>query len=343
MLLIITGAGASASLNPLKRSNVGLPLTDNLLTAASMDNRFPRLTQLLPKIQRGLQRGEALEAILESFSRESAEDPVRGVQLSEMRIYLRLLIKNKASDFSDGPTVYDDLVERIRHWCATSAGTFCAATFNYDTLMDEALQRAGLNYFRTEDAVSMPTAPFRGYFKLHGSTNWQYRVAIQKDVTHLPGGGRTIGGRTLRTYPPSEQELLGAKLSVNHQDSFQLTNEGEQYFESYPALAIPVAFKNDSMFVIPRPELQKLTDLLKEATGILVVGWRAMEGHFLDILRNARIDVPVQLVCRGGGPFASDILSKLGWSKIEDTKLDFPSYLAEEDRLDSFLRSLQNK
>jgi hypothetical protein len=58
--------------------------------------------------------------------------------------------------------------------------------------------------------------------------------------------------------------------------------------------------------------LQCLQEFLPRITKILVVGWRATEGHFLDLLKAASLcrDVPT-LVVAGGESEAQEVLSRI--------------------------------
>jgi hypothetical protein len=52
----------------------------------------------------------------------------------------------------------------------------------------------------------------------------------------------------------------------------------------FPALAIPVEKKNQ--FACPPEHLKALADVIPQVTKIITIGWRAMEEHFLAMLKN---------------------------------------------------------
>ena len=54
-------------------------------------------------------------------------------------------------------------------------------------------------------------------------------------------------------------------------------------YSLFPAIAIPVEKK--SIFECPQDTIDELRGVLRHVTKIIVIGWRASEAHFLDLLR----------------------------------------------------------
>ena len=76
-----------------------------------------------------------------------------------------------------------------------------------------------------------------------------------------------------------------------------------------PALAIPVEAKQE--YECPDDHLQALKSCLPKITKLLVIGWRASEDRFLDLLaKNLRQDVRVMAVA-GGRAGAIGVVNKL--------------------------------
>jgi hypothetical protein len=81
----------------------------------------------------------------------------------------------------------------------------------------------------------------------------------------------------------------------------------------YPAIAIPVEKKTESHFECPDEHLAALKDFLPSVTKILIIGWRGMESHFVDILKErfkARVAIPVMVVA-GNKEGAIEICKRL--------------------------------
>lgn len=357
MLLVITGAGASASveLGVGTGRPKGLPLTNELIQPGAYGDAYPYMMQIVPQISRAIASGNGLEEVLEKLANEGADDPIRARQVSETRQYIRERIRSEETKFNRGATIYIDMFERVRRWAFTTNNQFCVATFNYDTLQDIALTRCDMHTFDKRTAEGIPTPPCAGYFKLHGSTDWQFDVEVdaQETRTEVPeglqnaqiggfsiGGGTQITGRSLNEVPPSAAELASAKLSIQEGKIDRSFRKAQDlFYQRYPAIAIPVAFKDDSMFVVPKSDLQKLVALLPKVEKVLVIGWRAMESHFLRLLESAEINPTTMLVCRNGGATAQKALEEIGWNEISDTGNDCVSFLDRPEELERFLHS----
>ena len=133
----------------------------------------------------------------------------------------------------------------------------CLVTFNYDTLLEGALADLELGIKEMDYYTRRPTL-FR-LFKLHGSVNW----------------GRVLENRFPSTeLQPSDQFVLCDPTTMRSPDI------GHTLF---PAIAIPVEKKQ--LFECPGYMVDDLKKLLPHVTKIIVVGWRAMETYFLDLLK----------------------------------------------------------
>jgi hypothetical protein len=154
----------------------------------------------------------------------------------------------------------------------------CLVTFNYDTLLEDALGDLGLEIKHMDD-YTRGAALFR-LFKLHGSVNW----------------GRVLKNRFPSTeLQPSDQFVLCDPSTMRSPDI------GHTLF---PAIAIPLQKK--SIFECPQPILEEFVSLLREVRKILMVGWRATEEHFLALLGNKLTgvspEVRVHIVAGPRGP-----------------------------------------
>ena len=68
-----------------------------------------------------------------------------------------------------GVTNYKTLLEEVRHWRLTSGEDVCIVTFNYDTMIEEALEVVGLKIREIPDYIAHPNYKL---FKVHGSVQW---------------------------------------------------------------------------------------------------------------------------------------------------------------------------
>lgn len=175
--------------------------------------------------------------------------------------------RNEAKGISN----YKSLLDEIRHR-RKGDEVVCLGTFNYDTLLEDALPGVGL----TVQGMSDYVAGHRHYkvVKLHGSINWAHPVegaieyrnpnaAWQVIEAHIEGIIELQIGRTfvrVTSHPCGVQDGVGL----------------------FPAIAIPVEAK--SKFECPQEHLEFLCQHLKKTDRLLLIGWRATEAHFLDLL-----------------------------------------------------------
>jgi hypothetical protein len=109
------------------------------------------------------------------------------------------------------------------------------------------------------DDYTRSPASFR-LFKLHGSVNW---------------------GRQLENRFPNTELQPSDHFVVCDPSTMRSPDIGHTLF---PAIAIPVEKK--STFECPQSMLEELANLLPRVSKILVIGWRATEKRFLDMLGN---------------------------------------------------------
>lgn len=321
-LVVITGAGASydsalpeyAEALPIEDRCYRPPLAKNLfanhLNMRQLIQKYPDVQPLAHLLAPGGDQTLALEARLQRIQDEAATNDHRHVQLMAMRFYLRNLLQDCSRRWSQanaGVTGYRWLVDQITQLQSEGAvGHACFVTFNYDTLLDEAISRS---YRRT--LGSMPSyvsgAGDFSYVKLHGSWNW---------VQILP-----TARRSLDPLRAPENWLIENAHTFNDpsQPKVVMTTGDYESTESpaVPAVAIPVQTKDDSTFMAPADHLADLQKRLADRnTLFLVIGWQAQEAHFLKMWTAARegLDTKVfivdqtvntakavaQNICRGG-------------------------------------------
>jgi SIR2-like domain len=299
MLMVIFGAGASydswssypPNVSPLDDGNLRLPLANQLFLSIPsfrvISQKYPPCQPLLPY----LESHSNIEQELEKFREQSGSDPVCARQLLALQYYIRDVIRECESRWSartHGVSNYKTLLDQIR-----KHPDLCFVTFNYDTLLETALAGLGVQIPNIAGYVSEPKCAL---FKLHGSTNWERRVPANKTTLYAASS------------EPQEKDLLDS--SPVFDDSSFVRKIGDphsgesmtQRYYSYPALAIPTAAK--STFVCPPEHVRVLTECIPKVTRILIVGWRAAEQHFLQMLATG-LSKPVRVMAVCEKPDAS--------------------------------------
>jgi len=217
-----------------------------------------------------------LEEVLEQFQTEAESYPHGYQQLAAVRYYLHDMLWACGDAWlqeAHGVTNYRTLLDEINRFRKLEE-IVSLVTFNYDTLLEPGLQDLGFTITRVSDYVEQN--PYYKVFKVHGSVNWGQVVgsADFQAVRH-----------DMHPYPTIERMIARVnKLQIT--ESFVLSMTRPMGWEDnepvFPALAIPVQRK--SKFACPQNHIDCLVKLLPKVTKILVIGWRATEQHFLQLL-----------------------------------------------------------
>ena len=274
MLMVVFGAGASYDSDPSRRPSDHPPLPNRPPLATELfQNRapfagaiqlYPRCQAVIPRLRHP--RNETVESVLQHMQDEAAEYPVRHRQLAAVRYYLQTILSQCAAHWlaeATGVTNYKTLLDQIERWRKRSE---CVGlvTFNYDTLLEAALPDVGLDFSGLADYVKHPHYKV---IKLHGSVNWSREVETAPSIPR-----------------PTPGELIESAADLKISERYVMTPSAQaQAKVLFPAIAIPVESK--STFECPPEHLEVLGDLLPKVTKLLVIGWRATEDHFLELLK----------------------------------------------------------
>jgi SIR2-like domain len=218
----------------------------------------------------------SIETLLQEIE-EEAKTYARGPQeLAAVRCYLQRAISQCEMNWRNTTRGITNYLALLREIERTHRGDepVCLVTFNYDTLLEAALEQLGLMVRSMEDYIDR-LALFR-VFKLHGSINWAQEVFIQ-----LPGNIHL-------DHPPLVlRHLIENAAGLPISNRFVLCDPGSMGVANgrpvFPAIAIPLEKKQG--FQCPQDMVDRLTAVLPHVTKILVIGWRASEARFLDLLK----------------------------------------------------------
>ncbi|MCU1615827.1 MAG: hypothetical protein JWO98_3367 [Frankiales bacterium] len=221
--------------------------------------------------------GGDVEAHLGAFLKQAMKtnDPHYKADLIAIRYYLRALTQRAASDIraaSAGQTTLLTLVTRLHDLSVSHGIRVCFISFNYDTLLEKAIEDRFGHYFQSLDDYL--SAPFPVY-KPHGSTNWIQELALSE-----PSPTRVVYDH-FSQIPLAKHWDAGTGGAVEMLDGGQ-RNVGQGNDRLYvPAVAIPADYKD--AFVMPEDHLLGMRTALNETSALLVAGWRASETEFLRI------------------------------------------------------------
>lgn len=285
MLMVVFGAGASYDSVPScppnrltaakfpDRPPLAAQLFDDRKFFVEAISRFPRCQPIIPYLRKPTNR--TVEQVLEELQSEADKYPERHCQLAAIRYYLHFMLWGCQQGWNivaSGVTNYKTLLDQIEHRRKPDEPV-CLVTFNYDTMLEEALSSRGI---QIGDLSSYLASEFR-LIKLHGSVNWAREVDQP---------GEKFGLRPNENANNVAQKLIDNAPDLRISQRYRTVNnypmgisEGVPLF---PAIAIPVETKRD--FECPSQHIEALTALIPEVTKLLVIGWRATEQPFLKLL-----------------------------------------------------------
>jgi len=291
MLLVVFGAGAShdsLDVKPPRMNNPDpnwyideghrLPLANELFGSRALFADQMKQFEVLQPILVTLRRA-GTEGHVEATLRELMDDtrPVRTRQLMAVRYYLQMAISECQRLWeidSKNASNYKALLDQIDQFRGNEE--VCLATFNYDTLLEQAMPAVGLTITEMQHYVSK-SHPYR-VFKLHGSINWARTLKVGSG-DYSSKHAWTIA---LRHIEDAAQLDATNTFVRSDQRPCAFLETKDAIVGLVPAIAIPVEQK--SYFECPKEHLDELQSLLQHVDKLLLIGWRATEEHFLALL-----------------------------------------------------------
>jgi hypothetical protein len=337
VLLVIFGAGASYDSVPhLPASQVPgaqyrLPLANQLFDGRTIFveamKQFPECMEIIPFLRKP---GISVESELARFQLQAETFPRAYQELAAIRYYLQLALWNCQDVWRQqhfGITNYATLLREIERWRYGSSGSVCFVTFNYDTMLEEAMNQ--VLGFQVVDLNTYVAQSNYVLVKLHGSINWGREL----DVT-------LVG----QSYTP--QYLIREAASLKVSDRYRLVGPSVasigQNKVVFPALSIPV--ENKDVFECPRTHLDKLEQFLPRVDRIMTIGWRATEAEFLNLLHKWIPQKQHLLIVSGDHGGAKETLANLTKGGPPDnpsvrlSEIGFTGLLLSElEKLEAFL------
>jgi len=345
MLMIILGAGASydsysSRLPSTDSKDLGRPPLANELFGDrdyfnELLHKYGQCREILPQL-----RGQpALEELLERLQEEAKTFLHGQQQLMAVKYYIRAAIECYEEQWRSihrGATSHLALLNRIERWRKSKDRSVAIVTFNYDTIMEEALS-SYLNY-RFNDLAHYIEGHDYKLFKLHGSVNWGHLTRVQ--MSHLES----------MSMDKLEQRIIEWTGSTGVQiypDRFRMQSEALSLMQGgyalLPALAIPV--KRKDSFSCPKEHLTELEKVIPNVDRILSIGWRGQEQHFLNYLSKVSETVRVLVVAKNSTEAKQTALSmKKGGVRGNyiEHRAGFSNLIINHETLDEFLYDKAN-
>jgi len=296
MLMVIFGAGASFDSSPtypfgstppgadaeehhnaFNRPPLARELFANRPLFINTIDFFPQCKTIVPRLRApGVLSGDrSIETLLQEIEEEAKTYPRGRRELAAVQCYIQRAISDcqmRWRTATRGITNYLSLLREIER-TNTADEPVCLVTFNYDTLLEDALRHFGYSFYQMNDYTER-LEPFR-VFKLHGSVDWGQIVENQ-----LPADVNPQHPASVLTY------LIDHAAELRVSNDFVLCGSSTMGVANgrpvFPAIAIPVEKKNK--FACPQTLIEQLVAVLPQVSKILVIGWRATEQNFLNLL-----------------------------------------------------------
>lgn len=269
---------------------------------ADILERFPQALPVVPRL-RHLQPGESVESVMDALRAEADRDPRRYRQLAAVRYYLQSALYDCEAawhrEATRGVTNYKALLDAIEH-TREPEGTVCLVTFNYDTMLEAALpDSVGITIRSIGDYVANKSYKV---IKLHGSVNWGREV--EPPVDHVGA----VGDQQLVV------ELIDRAASLKVTERYHVVNQRpivrlDAQRPLVPAIALPLQRKGG--FECPAEHLKALEECLRHVRQLLVVGWRATDAPFLELMHNRGLQAIHGLVVAGNPELATEVIHNL--------------------------------
>ena len=270
-LTVILGAGSSYDcVTPnVAEHNTDYrpPLTEELFAFRRSFNailrKYPKAEALSDRIRTRLTARDSLEDLLRSLEEE------RNLYLKKryyaIPLYLQELLGEVSAHYVQGATKFDTLVGSLE---GSSYEKVMYLTLNYDLFLETALRRL----YRI--ALSVPRHYLGEGFKwslvkLHGSVNWGKKLL------------NPVSSRNSAEILDELTEELHLDPAIHVLDGWQ--EDARRVQNSFYAITVPLKDKDE--FVCPEEHSGHAEEFLRGCTDFLVIGFSALDGHVLKLLK----------------------------------------------------------
>ncbi len=315
MLMVIFGAGASfdscPTYPPFQRTPDDAPrfgpevegcrpplansLFDNRKIFIDTLDEFPQCKGVVPSLRdTAVQQGKtSIETRLEEIRTAALGNGDAAREMVAVRCYLQRALWRCEVAWSKETHDVTNQLDLLREidMANTSREPVCLVTFNYDRLLEAALKLRGPAYkFEKMQDYTAGDRPFR-LFKLHGSVDWGLEYANPLTIMQSTSSGAEAARTAIEQGWPRRQPEVYVFSSA-------LTLQSHDGRPIFPAIAIPVEVKNE--FQCPKPMQEALKQLMPDVTRVIVIGWRASEANFRDLM-NTHLRPGVRIFVVAGG------------------------------------------
>ncbi len=263
------------------------PLTKDLFKSTQeFDDlviNYPELSILTGDVRRAVQeKNMDFESYMMNVKQLSETNPLRHRQLVQMRFYLRELLNECSNKYVYTANQYGTLIARLLDIKGAAKITF--VSFNYDTLLEQAMMACRLLPERHSLSMASYIHADIPLIKPHGSVQWIYKIPRDRYSPQL-GWNKWLFEVLAKIEP--DVSKIPIDIDVYWKSHGEMGKFDENNFY-YPAIAIPLNKKTE--FLLPREHLGTLKTALVEAQNIVTIGWRGAEDKFCNLMKECLAD-----------------------------------------------------
>lgn len=285
--LIIIGAGASYDFSSSYIEKI--PLTKSIFSEENYEylQHFPGAHYYIDLIN--------ADTDLEAFFQKQWDSVTKSYNIHALRKIINtqyflhyLFYKKSYLNKSAIRNHYKALVAFLDDYCHSKIQKAAIVSFNYDTLLEDAIIKNYNIPLNTVDSYIENTSNLL-LFKPHGSANWIRKVKGTENKT----SPKDLDIRYMsQFYYNNNINLHEIKESLEDEvlflnDFYEYTEDGRKKYpykyRYYPEILLPYKDKDD--FIMPNSHANQLKNVLSSIDEILIIGWKGSEKKFNELLK----------------------------------------------------------
>jgi len=287
--MVILGAGASYdfSFDSKLKDNERPPLTYNLFDDQYDEilSKYPGANLLAARILQSENVEKFFQEQWDLIKQHYNLDLLNKIINTQYYLqHLFLTISNKCK--GNKRSNYNSLVSQISDYAARKGEQVLITSFNYDTLIEQAVNS---EYDYTYNNIDEYIDPNRRIvlFKPHGSWNWirEFKFGMYNLLSYSNNDNNELFSlqlyREKKSYADIFENLEEKVLIKDRLDLYKSGTSRSNFF--LPQLLIPFTDKDD--FVMPQNHRLALQANMSQIDELLIIGWKGTEAVFLDLLK----------------------------------------------------------
>ena len=295
--MVILGAGASFDFTHASpsESNLQMPLTKDIFhdSFEKIIEKYPGASDLSSEISLLISKGGDLENYFEKQWKKIVDnyDPILLNKLINTQYYIHDLFNTLSEELGKTrKTNYYNLIKLAHDYIISQPNEYIPLiTFNYDTLLEQAIERHyNTKFVNIDDYINTDRKNLL-IFKPHGSSNWVKKFKAGLYASNFIGlNVNSIDVLAKQLYDeertlPNINDFLQESITFDIKNPNKSVKNNAYYNYYFPWLLIP--YKNKDDFMMPSKHEAMLEHVLGDVEEILIIGWKGSEQKFQQMLK----------------------------------------------------------